>query len=209
MEFQQKGLSSRTITVTNAAFRIPAFCRYDDLGTFWKFIKFRLIYSMHKILVSACLLGEQTRYDGFVLPLSDKIINDLKSVAALIPFCPEVAGGLSVPRSPSEISCKDGFYVLDRKASVKTLTGYDVTAFFIKGAQKALEAAANNNIRAAVLKENSPSCGSTFICDGTFTRTLKRGKGVTAALLERNGIRVFSEKNIKDALLFIRNLARC
>lgn len=160
---------------------------------------------MQKVLVSACLLGEQTRYDGLVLPLSNKIIDELKSISIIIPFCPEVAGGLSVPRPPAELFCKDGFYVLDHNSGVKTVTGDDVTASFIKGAQKALETAASNNIRAAVLKENSPSCGSTFIYDGTFTKTLKRGKGVTAALLERNGIIVFSEKAIEDALLFIGN----
>ncbi|MGB5157257.1 DUF523 domain-containing protein [Desulfobacterium sp. N47] len=163
---------------------------------------------MHKILVSACLLGEQTSYNGLVLPLSDKIINELKSISLIIPFCPEVAGGLPVPRPPAEISCKDGFLVLDHNTGIKTVNGYDVTASFIKGAEKALETAISNNIMAAVLKENSPSCGSTFIYDGTFTKTLKQGKGVTAALFERNGISVFSEKTIEDALLFIRNFAR-
>ncbi|MFH2046427.1 MAG: DUF523 domain-containing protein [Pseudomonadota bacterium] len=164
---------------------------------------------MQKILVSACLLGEQTRYDGLVLPLPNEIIDELKSIADIIPFCPEVVGGLPVSRPASEITCKDGFCVLDGKASVKTVKGDDVTAFFIKGAQKALEEVLSNNIRVAVLKEKSPSCGSTFIYDGTFTKTLKSGKGVTAALFERNGICVFGEKKIKDALLFIRNLTCC
>ncbi len=154
-------------------------------------------------------MGENTRYDGLITPLPKGIIDELKTISVIISFCPEVAGGLPVSRPPSEISCKDGFCVIEQKDRVKTITGDDVTAYFIKGAQKALETAANNGIRIAVLKENSPSCGSTFIYNGSFTKTLKNGKGVTAALFEINGISIFSEKNIKDALLFIRHLDSC
>ncbi|MBU0544784.1 MAG: DUF523 domain-containing protein, partial [Proteobacteria bacterium] len=90
--------------------------------------------------------------------------------------------------------------VIDGKAVVNDIKGNDVTSYFITGAEKALETATKNNIRAAILKDKSPSCGSAFIYDGTFTKILKSGRGVTTALLERHGIRVFNEKDIEDAL---------
>jgi uncharacterized protein YbbK (DUF523 family) len=129
--------------------------------------------------------------------------NLLRSKAVIIPFCPEVAGGLPVPRNPAEIDGKDGFDVLDGKATVKNKIGDDVTLFYLNGAAKALETAIKNNIKAAILKEKSPSCGNSSIYDGSFAGTLKHGKGVTAALFERNGIRVFNENEIKKAINFI------
>jgi len=161
---------------------------------------------MQNILVSACLLGERVRYDGLVLPVSNRLIDALKLKANVIPFCPEVTGGLPVPRFPSEISGGDGSLVMDGKAVVNDIKGNDVTSYFITGAEKALETAMKNNIRAAILKENSPSCGSPFIYDGTFTKILKSGRGVTAALLEKHGIHVFNEKEIEDALAFIETI---
>ena len=155
---------------------------------------------MQNILVSACLLGERVRYDGLVLPVSDRLIDALKQIANVIPFCPEVTGGLPVPRFQSEISGGDGDLVIDGKSVVNDIKGNDVTSYFIAGAEKALETSMKNNIRAAILKEKSPSCGSSFIYDGTFTKILKSGRGVTAALLERHGISVFNEKEIEDAL---------
>ena len=158
---------------------------------------------MQKILVSACLLGERVRYDGLVTSVSEMMTSLLRSTAVMIPFCPEVAGGLPVPRNPAEISGKDGFDVLDGKATVKNKTGDDVTLFYLNGAAKALETAIKNNIKAAILKEKSPSCGNSLIYDGTFTKSLKSAKGVTAALFERNGIHVFNEKEIEKAVEFI------
>ena len=158
---------------------------------------------MQKILVSACLLGEKVRYNGLVIPASKMITDILRSIADMIPFCPEVSGGLPVPRNPAEISGKDGFDVLNRKATVKNKSEDDVTLFYLNGAAKALETAIKNNIKVAILKEKSPSCGNSLIYDGTFTKTLKPGKGVTAALFERNGIRVFSEQEIEKAIEFI------
>jgi uncharacterized protein YbbK (DUF523 family) len=163
---------------------------------------------MQKILVSACLLGERVRYDGLIVPLPEIMTGLLSSKAIMIPFCPEVAGGLPVPRNPAEISGKDGFEVLDGKAIVGNKIGEDVTLFYLTGAARALETAIKNNIKIAVLKEKSPSCGNSFIYDGTFTRTLKPGKGVTAALFERNGIHVFNEQEIKKAVEFIESYAK-
>lgn len=159
---------------------------------------------MEKILVSACLLGEKVRYDGLVVPVSKVLISAFERTAVMIPLCPEVSGGLPVPREPAEIFGKDGFDVLDGKAPVKNITGNDVTLFYLRGAGKALETAIKNNIKAAILKEKSPSCGKSFIYDGRFAGILKNGKGVTAALFERNGIRLFSEKEIEKAASFIK-----
>jgi len=158
---------------------------------------------MQKILVSACLLGEKVRYDGLVVPVSKMMTGILRSTSVIIPFCPEVAGGLPVPRNSAEISGKDGFDVLDGKSIIKNKSGDDVTLFYLNGAAKTLETAIKNNIKAAILKEKSPSCGKSLIYDGTFTKTLKSGKGVTAALFERNGIHVFNEKEIEQAVKFI------
>jgi len=158
---------------------------------------------MQKILVSACLLGERVRYDGLIVPLSKIMTCLLRSKAVIISFCPEVAGGLPVPRNPAEIAGKNGFDVLDGKAIVRNKIGDDVTLFYLNGAARALETAVKNNIRLAVLKEKSPACGNSLIYDGTFTRTLKSDKGVTAALFERNGIHVFNEKEIEKAVKFI------
>lgn len=166
----------------------------------------RGLESMQKILVSACLLGEKVRYDGLVIPVSNTLADAFEKVADMIPFCPEVSGGLTVPRVPAEISGKDGFDVLDGKAVVKNIKGDDVTGFYLNGAAKALETAIKSNIKAAILKEKSPSCGKSFIYDGSFAGILKQGKGVTAALFERNGIHVFSEKEIEKAVRFINEI---
>ncbi len=163
---------------------------------------------MQKILVSACLLGERVRYDGLIVPLSEIMTGLLRSRAYIIPFCPEVAGGLPVPRNPAEINGKDGFEVLDGKAIVRNKSGDDVTLFYLNGAARALETALKNNIRMAVLKEKSPSCGNSLIYDGTFTKRFKPGKGITAALFERNGIHVFNEQEIEKAVEFIESYAK-
>lgn len=161
---------------------------------------------MKKILVSACLLGKRVRYDGLVIPASKVLADAFEQIAELIPFCPEVEGGLPVPRSPAEISGKDGFDVLDGNATVQNKSGYDVTGFYLNGAEKALDIARKNNIKAAILKEKSPSCGKSFIYDGSFAGVLKEGKGVTAALFERNRIYIFSEKEIEKAVRFIKKI---
>lgn len=161
---------------------------------------------VQNVLVSACLLGERVRYDGLILPVSNRLIDALKQMANIIPFCPEVAGGLTVPRLRSEISGGDGSMVVGGKAYVNDIKGNDVTSFFMTGAEKALETAVKNNIRAAILKENSPSCGKLLIYDGSFAGILKQGKGVTAAVFERNGIHVFSEEEIIEAVIFIKKI---
>ena len=144
-----------------------------------------------KILVSACLYGFCCRYDGKSNILKDKAFMALKNAGLLIPVCAEELGGLSTPRIPSEIV---GNKVISKE-------GKDVTAEFEKGAQRVLEIAKKNNVRVAILKEGSPSCGSKRINDGTFTGTKISGEGVLARLLIENGIPVFNENEVHLAMV--------
>ena len=116
----------------------------------------------------------------------------------LIAICPEVAGGLPVPRLPAEIQFGDGSNVLDSNAKVVQVDGKDVTQSFIDGANKALKLALANNCKAAILTEKSPSCASSMIYDGTFTKERILGIGVTTALLEKNNIRVFNQNQLGE-----------
>lgn len=140
---------------------------------------------MVKILVSSCLLGDNCRYDG-----SNNYIDELKELSnyEIIKFCPEVEGGLSIPRIPCEIK--------NDEVITKCLKNY--TNEFNLGATKCLELCKKHNIKVAILKENSPSCGVYNVYDGTFTKTKIKGSGVTTSLLKRNGIKVFNELEIKD-----------
>lgn len=145
------------------------------------------------ILVSACLAGFDVKYNGSH-NLNEKIkkwFNEKKA----IPICPEVLGGLSIPREPAEIVGGEGGDVLDGHAKVITNNGIDVTEQFIKGANETLKIALDLNATMVILKERSPSCGSSMIYSGEFNGNKKRGTGVTAALLKRNGIQVLSEEN--------------
>lgn len=145
------------------------------------------------IIISACLAGEKCRYcgDGFNYPALRKLVEDGKAV----PVCPEVLGGLPVPRAPSEIVGGDGFDVLDGRARVLTDKGADNTDAFLQGAAEVLAVARKTGAHTAILKERSPSCGSSMIYDGTFNGRRIPGCGCTAALLIREGIRVCSEEN--------------
>lgn len=141
-----------------------------------------------KIIVSACLLGENCKYNGGnnknanVLALVDKF--------DIIPVCPEVFGGLEIPRPPSEIAG-------DRVVSKQ---GEDVTVQFNDGAEKTLYIAKEHNCPVALLKERSPSCGCGKIYDGSFSGTVVDGNGITAQLLLDNDIAVFGESQIKKLI---------
>ena len=108
----------------------------------------------------------------------------------LFPICPEVLGGLSIPREPSEIQGGNGLNVIEGKASVVNLQGVDVTDEFIAGAYAALKIAQTIGAKEALFIEKSPSCGCGVIFDGSFTGKFKKGDGVTAALLMKNNIKV-------------------
>lgn len=161
---------------------------------------------MNKVLVSACLIGENVRYNGRVKLHESGILKDWKLRGRLVPFCPEVAGGLPVPRPCSEILCHDGSAVSHGYARIMSIKGKDVTQYFMAGAQKALELARLHKIKLAVLKEGSPSCGSTYIYDGSFSGIKKPGKGVTTVILQENNIRVFSEREIPKAVEYLKTL---
>ena len=154
---------------------------------------------MIKVLVSACLLGERVRYDGSDALSSGAVLGRWLAEGRVVPFCPEVAGGLPVPRPPAEIAGAGGQAVLAGAAQVRDVHGRDVTAAYLRGAAGALAAARAAGARLAVLKDGSPSCGSRSIHDGSFSRTRIAGQGVTAALLSAAGIRVFSEGQLDEA----------
>lgn len=144
-----------------------------------------------RILVSACLMGASCRYDG--ADNGREEVQALGQRAVLVPFCPEIYGGLMTPRMPSEIRNGGGF----------AKDGRDVTHQYMRGAAEALKMAQLLGCSAAVLKERSPSCGSHQIYDGTFTGTRIDGMGVTARLLAEHGLRIFSEEETEDCLRWI------
>lgn len=134
-------------------------------------------------LCSACLLGLKCRYDGKSKP-HEKVIN-LAASETLIPICPEQWGGLATPRPAAEI--KNGRVITDKNI--------DVTKEFEQGAREVLKIAKLYNIKEAILKQRSPSCGCGQIYDGTFSRKITKGDGITTRLLKKNGIRVITEED--------------
>jgi uncharacterized protein YbbK (DUF523 family) len=156
------------------------------------------------ILISACLLGNPVRYNATDLFLEHPLITQWQQEGRLIPICPEVAGGLSVPRVPAEITSGDGVSVLQYKSKVLDKNHHDVTTAFIEGAQQALLLAQQKNCIAAILTEGSPSCGSQKIYDGSFSSIKKMGVGVTTALLEKNNIKVFNQYQLEQLEDYLR-----
>lgn len=159
----------------------------------------------HKVLVSACLLGQPVRYDGRASGHPD-LLQRWQSEGRIVPLCPEVAGGLPTPRPPAEIPGGQGGAVLDGEAKVVTVSGEDVSAAFLAGAQLALELIRRHGIRIAILKSGSPSCGNLLTYDGTFSGTKVSGEGVTTALLRREGVQVFSELELEAAEKALQHL---
>ncbi|WP_397538685.1 DUF523 domain-containing protein [Rummeliibacillus pycnus] len=150
------------------------------------------------ILVSSCLAGLKVRYNG-THSLDNKIQKLLIENRA-ITVCPELLGGFSTPREPAEIIGGDGEDVLNGNAKVVEKSGRDVTELYIKGAYLTLKKAQEVCATIIVLKEYSPSCGSSMIYNGEFKEKKMVGNGVTTALLKRNGLRVISEENFTDFL---------
>lgn len=160
-----------------------------------------------KILISACLLGDNVRYNGKTISCVHSVLNKWGAENRIIRFCPEVEGGLPTPRPPAEIqNSLNGFAVLEKKASLLNIEKEDVTSQFILGAHKALKLVKQHNISVAVLKDKSPSCGSHWIHDGSFQNKIIAGMGVTAALLQKNGVFVFSEEELDLAEAKIQEL---
>ncbi len=149
-------------------------------------------------LVSACLLGIPCRYDGKAKPCSEVIafLQDKQYKA----ICPECLGGLTIPHPPAEICGGDGQDVLAGKAAVHNQKGANVTDYFIRGAEKVLEIAQKQPVEAIILKRKSPSCGTDAIYDGSFSKKLRPGFGVTAALLHQAGYCLLDEENVAKAV---------
>lgn len=140
------------------------------------------------ILVSACLAGERCRYDGATKSCPE--IETLVRQGKAVPFCPEITGGLSVPRLPAEIKGGTGEDVLAGKARVVNSCGQDVTTAYLLGAEEGVALAKRLGVRKAILQEKSPACGVQLVYDGSFQRRLCSGQGVFAAALAAAGIEV-------------------
>ena len=163
---------------------------------------------MTKVLVSACLLGEAVRHDARHKRSHHPVLQRWIDEGRVVRICPEVAGGLPVPRPAAEIAGgAGGRAVLLGRAKVLDRNGNDFTGPFVRGAQSALALAHQHGIHVAVLKARSPSCGSSESYDGTFSGALVDEPGVTAALLASHGVLVFSEEELEAAQAALHALA--
>ena len=144
---------------------------------------------MKSVLVSACLLGQPVRYDGKDKRTRHPVLERWVAEGRVVALCPEVAGGLAIPRPPAERI----------EGRVITNTGLDVTSAFERGAERAVALAAELQLTVAVLKEGSPSCGSHVIGDGSFSKTKIAGAGLTTEALRTHGVQVFSEDELEAA----------
>lgn len=150
------------------------------------------------VLISRCLLGFACRYDGIAKPSILPRLGELREIS-WIPICPEAEGGLPIPRPPCEI--EPGVAATDVLAGngrVLTKVGRDCTREYCRGARLALLRAEEAGAKFALLKARSPSCGTRSVYDGTFSRTLIRGRGITAELLAGAGITLFSEEELES-----------
>ena len=145
---------------------------------------------MERLLISACFLGKNCKYSGGNNALPPEILARLGEKYALVPVCPETAGGLPIPREPSE----------RLHGIVIGKGGRDVTAEFDKGAETALALARRFGCKTALLKERSPSCGSGRIYDGSFTGTVIPGDGVAAEKLRAAGVTLYGESELEKLL---------
>ena len=143
------------------------------------------------LLISACLTGENVKYNGGNNLIDE--LDQLKEKYELLPVCPEVLGGMVVPRIPNEIISFNPLKVINQ-------FGIDTTVFFTDGAIQTLEICKKYNIKKALLKAKSPSCGTSEIYDGTFSKTLIKGQGITANILYQNKIEIFNENQIRELL---------
>lgn len=166
---------------------------------------------VEKILISACFLNNLVRYDGTAYDVRNKLGTEALNVITrwqerglLEPLCPEMSGGLPVPRPAAEIIQTDALQL--ETDQVMTITGIDVSNEFRKGAYIALERCRHEGIKMAVLTESSPSCGSTTIYNGQFSSEKIAGEGITTALLRQNGIKVFSQFELAAANSYLNKL---
>jgi len=151
------------------------------------------------LLISACLLGVACNHEGRGSPRP--VVDELARHYRLVPVCPEVLGGLPTPRAAAEVQGGDGADVIvgTGDARVVNIDGVDVTAAYRRGADAAVALARAVGAQRAVLKARSPSCGSSAVYDGSFSRRLVPGRGVTAAALAAAGLEVGSEEDAAAA----------
>jgi len=152
---------------------------------------------MQKILVSACLFGERVRYDGGHSRVA--ALEQWQKQGRIISICPEVAGGLPIPRPAAEIESGDSDLVLRGRGFIRRRDGQDITDAFIDGAECALALCFEHHIRIAILKEGSPSCGVSLVNSGDFSGRKIDGMGITARLLSQHSVFVFSEHQLDRA----------
>jgi len=162
---------------------------------------------VQRVLVSTCLLGLPARYNGELIAYEHPVLRRWQAEGRIVAFCPEVAGGLPTPRPPAEVAeGKGGRLVLAGEAKVIDKTGADVTEPFQRGGRLAQDLVRTRQIRIAILKEGSPSCGSSYSYDGSFKSVRLPLPGVTTAALEEAGVRVFSENQLDEAAAFLDSL---
>lgn len=154
-----------------------------------------IIDEQETILVSACLIGVNCKYNG-KNNLKTDILEFIKDKRVIL-VCPEQLGGLTTPRLSSEIQIRDG------KTCVFNCEGLDVTYQYVKGAEETLRLVKLFNIKKAILKAKSPSCGNHFVYDGTFSNQLIEGEGITAKLLKENGVEVINEEEFSKVKQFV------
>ena len=141
-----------------------------------------------KVLISACLLGDNVKYSGGN-NLTPKLVTLLEKYNVdIVKVCPECFGGLPIPRVPSEI----------KENKVFSKDNRDVTEEFLIGAEKTLKIAKENQIDFAILKERSPSCGSSYIYDGSFSGKVIEGQGFTTKRFTEENLKIFSEENLEE-----------
>ena len=145
------------------------------------------------LVVSACLAGMKVRYNG--TDCLEDVIGEMVRSGKAVTVCPELLGGFQTPRAPAEIQGGTGEDVLDGTARVLDRSGTDVTDQYVAGAAETLAICRKMGATEIVLKENSPSCGSSKIYNGDFSGEKIPGAGVTTALLRRHGIKVWSEED--------------
>lgn len=159
-----------------------------------------------KLLVSACLMGFQVRYNGSDKAQLAETLARWQRENRLVIHCPELAAGLLVPRLPAEIVDSQGAEVMQNRGRIVESDGHDVTAHYQLAAWLALKAAREEGCEAALLTDGSPTCGSQFIYDGSFSGQRKPGSGVAAALLREQGITVFSDGQIPQLLAWMQRM---
>lgn len=143
--------------------------------------------SCNKILVSACLCGEECRYNGKSVP--NKIVGRLES-KNIIKVCPELLGGLLIPREPCEIVNGTAKDVIQNKAQILGITGLDYTKQYMLGINETIKIVKQNKIKKAILKQSSPSCGYGVIYDGSFSGRKIMGNGLLAEELLKIGVEI-------------------